>query len=107
MSLAAIGATEPRATLAEAVRTRRPVWFDGGWVDDTPVYRREHLPRSAAFDGPAIIEQLACTTVVKPGNRVTMDAIGNLIVTVRPGGAADRRTGPTAAAGPDLLRAPA
>ena len=43
---------------------------------------RERLPVDARFDGPAIIEQLDCTTVIEPGNRVWMDAIGNLIVTV-------------------------
>jgi len=31
---------------------------------------------------PAIVEQLDCTTVVEPGNRVEVDVIGNLIVTV-------------------------
>ncbi len=81
VALEAINAAEPKASLAEALRTRRPVWFDGAWVD-TPVYRREHLPSGATFEGPAIVEQLDCTTVVEPGNRVAMDAIGNLIITV-------------------------
>ena len=81
VSLRAIAAAKPNASLDEARRTVRPVWFDGGWVD-TPVYLREHLPFDACFDGPAIIEQLDCTTVVEPGNRVEIDAIGNLIVTV-------------------------
>ena len=81
VSLRAIAAAQPKASLEEARRTIRPVWFDGGWVD-TSVYVREHLPFHARFDGPAIIEQLDCTTVVEPGNRVEIDAIGNLIVTV-------------------------
>jgi N-methylhydantoinase A len=81
VSLRAIAAGTPKATLAEARRTTRPVWFDGGWLD-TPVYLREHLPVAARFTGPAIVEQLDCTTVVEPGNAVAVDAIGNLIVTV-------------------------
>jgi N-methylhydantoinase A len=81
VSLRAIAAAQPKATLAEARRTTRPVWFDGGWVD-TPVYLREHLPVAARFAGPAIVEQLDCTTVIEPGNAVAVDAIGNLIVTV-------------------------
>jgi N-methylhydantoinase A len=81
VSLAAIAAARPKATLAEARRSTRPVWFDGGWVA-TPIYVREHLPHGAAFDGPAIVEQLDCTTVIEPGNRVVLDAIGNLIVTI-------------------------
>ena len=32
--------------------------------------------------GPAIVEQLDCTTVIEPGNRVEVDPIGNLIVSV-------------------------
>ncbi len=57
----------------------RKVWFDGGWLD-TPVYQRESLP--ARFEGPAIVEQLDCTTVLEPGNRAEVDALGNLKVTV-------------------------
>ena len=82
VSLAAIAAAQRRRRRStEARRTTRPVWFDGG-LHDTPVYVREHLPAGARFDGPAIVEQLDCTTVVEPGNRVEVDAIGNLIVTV-------------------------
>ena len=81
VSLRAIAAAQPKATLAEAQRTMRPVWFDGGWLD-TPVCVREQLPLDAKFAGPAIVEQLDCTTVVEPGNRVQVDAIGNLVVTV-------------------------
>jgi N-methylhydantoinase A len=81
LSLALISAGVPAATLEEARRTIRPVWFDGGWVE-TPVYLRDQLPRDARFDGPAIVEQLDCTTVVEPGNRVWIDSIGNLVITV-------------------------
>ncbi len=80
--LKSISTAQPRATLREAQRSRRPVWFESsGWVD-TPLYTREHLPLGCEFDGPAIIEQLDCTTVIEPGNRVQMDGVGNLIVTV-------------------------
>ena len=66
-----------RAT-AQLPVTRR-AWFDGGWLD-TPVYQREALP--SVVTGPAIIEQLDCTTVLEPGNRAEADASGNLLVTV-------------------------
>ena len=82
VSLAAVAAARPRATLAEAMRTRRAVWFAGGWAE-TPVYVREHLPALARFEGPAIVEQLDCTSVIEPGDSVELDAIGNLIVSVR------------------------
>ena len=82
VSLAAVAAARPRATLAQAMRTRRAVWFAGGWAE-TPVYVREHLPALARFEGPAIVEQLDCTSVIEPGDSVELDAIGNLIVSVR------------------------
>jgi N-methylhydantoinase A len=81
VSLRAVAAAQPKASLAEAQRTTRPVWFDGGWTE-TPVYVRESLPTVARFTGPAIVEQLDCTTVIEPGNTVVLDAIGNLVVTV-------------------------
>jgi len=64
----------------------RPVWFDGAW-HDTPIYRREQLGVGAEFGGPAIVEQLDSTTVIEPGDRVRVDKLGNLEITVRaPGG---------------------
>lgn len=70
-----------RASVAEARTGMRPVWFAGGW-HETPVYWRDHLPADAAFDGPAIVEQMDTTLVVPPGDRVRTDAMGNLIVSV-------------------------
>jgi N-methylhydantoinase A len=81
VDLRSIAAATPKATLKDAEASRRQVWFDGGRVD-TPVYRREWLPEGVELVGPAIIEQLDCTTVIEPGNRAALDAIGNLIVTV-------------------------
>ena len=79
LDLADLGRGEPAATVEQAERTRRPVWFDGGWRD-TPVLRREALPPGACFDGPAIVEQLDTTTVVEPGFRARRDPMGNLLL---------------------------
>jgi N-methylhydantoinase A len=68
-------------TLDEAVAAHRRVWFADGWRA-TPIYRREHLPRGVEFRGPAIVEQLDATTVIEPGDRVTVDSLGNLVITV-------------------------
>ena len=65
---------------APSAPRNRSVWFDGGWRN-APVYQREALPDS--FEGPAIIEQLDCTTVLEPGNVASVDALGNLLVEVR------------------------
>ena len=69
------------ATLEAARIETRPVWFDGGVVD-TPVYAREKLPLDAVITGPAILEQLDCTTVIEPGDRAYGDADGNIIIEV-------------------------
>ncbi|HEY5291439.1 MAG TPA: hydantoinase/oxoprolinase family protein [Burkholderiales bacterium] len=81
LDLAVLARTERAQGLQRARNGLRPVWFDGGFRD-TPIYQREKLPLHARFSGPAVIEQLDCTTVIEPGNRVELDALGNLLVTV-------------------------
>ena len=81
ISLAALAATERAPTLKEAQVGERRVWFTDGWRQ-TPVYAREKLPRDATFEGPAILEQLDCTTVVDPGDMVRQDKLGNLLISV-------------------------
>ena len=68
-------------TLAGALSEVRPVWFDGEWLQ-TPVYRREKLPREAVVTGPAILEQMDATTVLEPGDRAHSDADGNAIIRI-------------------------
>lgn len=68
-------------TVADAKTGSRPVFFGAEWVE-TPIYARERLPLDAAFDGPAIVEQMDTTIVIEPGDRVTGDAQGNLIIHV-------------------------
>jgi N-methylhydantoinase A len=68
-----------RAAAHAAPKASRQVWFADGFRE-TPVYRRESLP--AGIEGPAIIEQLDCTTVLEPGNRLAVDRFGNLLVDI-------------------------
>ena len=77
-----IPAEHRKATLDEALRATRPVIFDGE-THETPLYRRDLLPADAAFDGPAILEQMDTTILVPPGDRVTTDAIGNILIEIR------------------------
>ena len=79
--LAALAGREQAASLDEARAGTRRVWFPGDWRE-TPVYDRGRLPLSASFNGPAIITQLDCTTIVEPGNRVALDPLGNLIIEI-------------------------
>ena len=81
ISLAALAATERAATLDAAKLGTRRVWFSDGW-HETPVYAREKLPLDATLEGPAILEQLDCTTVVEPGDTVRQDGLGNLLISV-------------------------
>ncbi|RAZ91442.1 hydantoinase/oxoprolinase family protein [Mesorhizobium hawassense] len=69
------------ATLEEARREIRPVWYHGAW-HDTPVYAREKLPLDATIEGPAILEQMDATTVLEPGDRARSDADGNIIIDI-------------------------
>ncbi|MFP6777573.1 MAG: hydantoinase/oxoprolinase family protein [Alphaproteobacteria bacterium] len=68
-------------SLADARRGQRTVWFVGS-LHETPIYQRNLLPADMTLDGPAIIEQMDCTIVVEPGNRVTLDELGNLVIEV-------------------------
>jgi N-methylhydantoinase A len=83
VSLEGLAGAPASGSLADARSGTRPVWFDGGWRE-TPIYRREGLPRGAEFTGPAVVEQLDATTVVEPGDTVRVDRLGNLEITVRP-----------------------
>jgi N-methylhydantoinase A len=81
ISLAALAATERAPGLEAAQAGERRVWFSDGW-HQTPIYARDRLPKDAAFQGPAILEQLDCTTVIEPGDRVRQDTLGNLLISV-------------------------
>jgi N-methylhydantoinase A len=74
-------AAPKKATAAEAVIGEREVWFDGSWIK-TPIYARDELPVGATITGPAIFNQMDTTTVAEPGNRITVDEVGNLIIEV-------------------------
>jgi N-methylhydantoinase A len=48
----------------------------------TPVYRRADLPPGAKFDGPAIVEEPASTTVVLPNDHVEVARTGELVIEI-------------------------
>ena len=68
------------AALEDARRSSRRVRFDGADCD-CPVYRRGQLDIGSTLAGPAILEQLDCTTVIRPGQVARVDEWKNLIVT--------------------------
>ncbi len=71
------GAATPPAA---ARRGERSVNFDGAGSLSAPVYDRAQLLHGNVISGPAIIEETASTTVVEPGDRVTVNEYGHLIM---------------------------
>ena len=65
--------------LASAVCEQRPATFDGMTIE-CPVYQRERLDVGVSITGPAIIDQLDCTTVLPPGLTARVDAYKNLVI---------------------------
>jgi N-methylhydantoinase A len=82
----------PRPTLAQLPKgsvqpaeapSKRPVFFSKaqGW-QETSVFQRDTLRTGNVIEGPALVEEYASTTVVFPGDRLTVDRFGNLIIEV-------------------------
>jgi 5-oxoprolinase (ATP-hydrolysing) len=79
----------PTLTLAQAGaaatgstrKGSRAAWFGEGFIE-TPVYDRYALPSGTTLAGPAIIEEREATTIIAPGDSVTVDATGSLCISV-------------------------
>ncbi len=65
---------------APHVHSYRPVHFEDG-SHELSVYRRQDLLHGHRFAGPAIIEEPASVTVIRPGQHAEVDGFGNIIVT--------------------------
>ena len=68
----------PTGAAGEPIAVER-TWFGGSWFE-TPVHRRAALPATAAIDGPAIVLEDACTTLVPPSWTATVSARGHLVL---------------------------
>jgi N-methylhydantoinase A/oxoprolinase/acetone carboxylase beta subunit len=62
--------------------SRRVVYFPDTGFDECAVYERTALTTGAAVWGPAIIQERECTTVLPPGCEASVDARGNLLLSV-------------------------
>ena len=61
----------------------REVFFsEAGKAVTTPVFIREQLLAGNQIEGPALIEEHASTTVVLPGDRLSVDPYGNLVIAI-------------------------
>ena len=66
-----------------AFRGTRAVYFaEAQRLIETGTYERSALLAGNRIAGPALIEEYASTTVVHPGDAVTVDAFGNLIIDI-------------------------
>jgi N-methylhydantoinase A len=68
-----------------ARRGARPACFAGVFVE-APIFVREALVSCNRIAGPALVEEHASTTVLMPGDTLSVDELGNLVIAV--GGAA-------------------
>jgi N-methylhydantoinase A len=71
------------ASDAAAGRGTRPVYFASTGFVDTPTFARAALKAGNRIEGPALIEEHASTTVLHPGDKLEVDAFGDLIIEVR------------------------
>ena len=71
------GSAPPKSAAAG----KRKVWFDGRF-HNAATYRRAELLAANRISGPALIEEHASTTVLMPGDQMTVDPYGNMIIRV-------------------------
>ena len=71
------GETDPPADSRRGART---VLFEGVGALEAPVYDRAKLLQGNIIAGPAIIEEIASTTVVEPGDTLSVNEFGHLIM---------------------------
>jgi N-methylhydantoinase A len=68
------------ASVESVMGEHRRIRFDGAELD-CPVYQRERLDVGSKLAGPAILEQLDCTTFICPEQVARVDEWKNLLVT--------------------------
>ena len=68
----------PRAQGGDATPQRRSVYFGGAGTLDTDVFDRTALPAGFSGQGPALIEEYGSTTLIWPGDRFEVGALGEL-----------------------------
>jgi len=68
---------------AQPVSTRT-VWFQPTEPLATPVFERHHLSPGQTLTGPAVVEQMDTTTLVFPGDHMSVDDADNLIIEIAP-----------------------
>ncbi len=74
-------AVKPHAGgIAAARKGTRPVYFDGRWYEECPIYDRDRLGAAATLEGPAVVEEFGSTTVLPPGWRGEVNSWGHIVM---------------------------
>jgi N-methylhydantoinase A len=89
LRLSALGKFDHKLPLATTSREedsgergRRPVIFDNKAVD-CPIYLRSGFTAGDTMLGPAVIEEVGATILVYPGDRMQVNASGQLVIDVK------------------------
>ena len=59
-----------------------PVHTTGRGALEVEVFERDRLLGNNTLVGPAIVEESAATTILEPGDRLTVNRFGNLVLTL-------------------------
>jgi N-methylhydantoinase A len=62
----------------------RPVWFTADRPTDTRFVERRALATGTVLEGPLVVTQFDATTLVPPGNRLSVESSGSLLIEVDP-----------------------
>ncbi len=68
--------------VSAAIKDTRNVYFSGSYRA-TPIYSREKLYAGHRLVGPAIVEAMATTVLVHPGQSLRVDEYGNIVMSVK------------------------
>jgi N-methylhydantoinase A len=71
-----------QGTFKDALKGDRQVDFDLHGRHRAPVYERQLLGTGVTLEGPAIVEEPDSTTVIFPGQRLSVDQYGNLTIEI-------------------------
>jgi N-methylhydantoinase A len=74
------GSAEPDR--AARRRTREVFFREAGGFVQTPIFERSSLQANNRILGPALVQEHASTTVVFPGDTLSVDYYGNLLISI-------------------------
>ncbi|AYN98110.1 MULTISPECIES: hydantoinase/oxoprolinase family protein [Pseudomonas] len=72
----------PAATTPAAWISSRKVRYEQGWID-TPIYDRTNLLCGHTIYGPAVIEESASVTILRPDQQIVVNEYGYMLVSAK------------------------